>query len=732
MNVRHETELAGGRVVVEYHGEVVLRAGTQAKFTITIQANFDLPPGTEVGLARRWPSDWGAAQWVNPLHPNFVQVSSASGGPVRTWNARLHAWHPFDHAMLLELPHGLPKGRPLTIQCGAEEPDRPGFTVQTFIEEASPLAIRMRLRTESAWTEIARMHVCIVGAEPHQLVLTAPSRVSAGEPFRLHLRVEDSWGNPAILDEPVLLDLPLRGELLVPSSGWINVDAVLSDVGIHRLTARSAINPLMTATSNPVEVVNGPVRERLYWGDPHAQSVIGCGARSIEAYFGHARDFAATDFASHQANCFLVSNAEWAQTMSATRAAHAEGQFVTLLGFEWSAASAYGGDHNLYFPGDTAQLRRCSHEFVEDRSDIDTDLGHVEDLYAHYRGSDTLVALHVGGRTADLKWHEPSLERLLEVHSTHATSEWFLFDALNRGYKLGVTAGSDSVDGRPGTSHPGHMGVRNVRGGLTAVELPALTRSSLWRGLKARHCYGTTGPRILISMHAAGARMGDEVIVPCVPPIEVHVEGTAPLETVDFFRGASLVKRIDLMAQSVKSSNQVRVAWSGASAPGNWQRARMSWNGELQIRGAHIQAVHPFAFDTPDEGILEFNSSQVRWRSITAGDWDGCIIELDDLSSASLLFSTEPMTFTARLDSLGTEPLLFEAVRPERKVEIRRLGQTASPLGWRGSFVDPTPAGGTNAYWIRVRQTDGAYAWSTPIFITLASDDEAHGQRGYP
>ena len=72
-------------------------------------------------------------------------------------------------------------------------------------------------------------------------------------------------------------------------------------------------------------------------------------------------------------------------------------------------------------------------------------------MYAHYRGSDTLVAVHVGGRTADLQWHEPALDRLLEVHSTHATSEWFLFDALRRGYRMGVIAGSDSVDGRPGS-----------------------------------------------------------------------------------------------------------------------------------------------------------------------------------------------------------------------------------------------------------------------------------------
>ena len=66
-------------------------------------------------------------------------------------------------------------------------------------------------------------------------------------------------------------------------------------------------------------------------------------------------------------------------------------------------------------------------------------------------------------RTADLRWHEPTLERLIEVHSTHATSEWFLMEALQRGYRMGVTAGSDSVDGRPGASHPLPAGGRRCR-----------------------------------------------------------------------------------------------------------------------------------------------------------------------------------------------------------------------------------------------------------------------------
>ena len=710
----------------------MIAAGSLACFEVIVEADSALPYGAEIGLARRWPSDWGLPQFIDPTRHDHVAIEAAPGRQLRWWTARLHAWHPFDHVLLIALPEGLGAGEPLRIRFGGQRDDGAGYTAQTFIEEASPLAVRMRFGPDAEWTELARPAVQIVGNVASRIVLTAPSRVEAGKLFSLHVRAEDQWGNPARLDAPVMI-ATLAVELQIPDRGWARVEVALPTPGIHRISASaSSVNAesISTATSNPIEVVDGALSEVLCWGDIHAQSVIGCGARSIDAYFRHARDFAATDFGSHQANCFLVSKPEWDETQRSTRAIHEDGRFVTLLGVEWSAASTYGGDHNLYFPGEVAALHRCSHEFVKDKTDVATDLKHVDDLHAHYRGTDTLVAVHVGGRTADLRWHEPSLDRLLEVHSTHATSEWFLLDALKRGYRMGVISGSDGVDGRPGASHPGHMAVRNVRGGLTAVTMPALTRPALWSALKSRHCYGTTGPRIILRLSAGDAQMGDEISVDRLPPFDVLVEGTAPLETIDFFRDDDVIATVDLMAAAGAASNAIRISWCGTTAPGNWQRARMKWDGELRVHGARIVEATEWALDTPDEGLREIpangnraldNDARVAWRSITAGDWDGVVLTLDDASRAELTFVTEPMTLHARLGDLGLSPRTFVAENPARKVELRRLPAAMPPLGWRGRFEDPAPPQGAHAYWIRVRQSDGAYAWSTPIFTTLDS-----------
>ncbi|MEO8487166.1 MAG: DUF3604 domain-containing protein [Betaproteobacteria bacterium] len=703
-----------------------MTAGALDRWTFAFDARVDLPPGCRLAIAHRWPCDWGLAQSGEPMGIDYLAARTSDGSPVRWWSARLHTWHPFDHVIFVELPDGLGHGGVVETAFGDAACGSPGFRVQTFIEEGSPFSLRWRASERDRWTEFAQHRIEVVGAAPHKLVATVPSRVPNDTAVPMHLRIEDRWGNPATLDAPVAVDVDAGGRSIrvdVPRAAFVRTSLPSQGPGVHRFGVRAPALPSLATASNPVEV--GETVQPVQWGDLHGQSVIGCGARSIDAYYAHARDFAAADVASHQANCFLVSGDEWTMTRDANRTHHAPGRFVPLLGVEWSATSTLGGDHNVYFPGDDAELRRCSHEFVPDRGDVDTDLRHVDDLHRHYHGSDAILAVHVGGRTANLDFHDAALDCLLEIHSTHATSEWFLLDALRRGYRMGVIAGSDGVDGRPAASHPGHMSVRNVRGGLTAILAPALTRPAIWNALRKRHCYATTGERMLLAWERGSATMGDEIAVRADPSglggFSVRVEGTAPVERVDFFRDAECLASVDAYAAAGPMSRRLRVAWRGASAPGNWQRARMVWDGGLRIEGTRIVGVSDYAFDTPDEGVSASDAQNVRWRSITAGDWDGVVVELAEHGRGEITFATEPMTLRAPLDDVGPEGRRFEATAPERTLELRWLPAREPPLGVRATFADPAPLAGTHAYWVRVRQADGALAWSSPIFATLGA-----------
>jgi hypothetical protein len=265
------------------------------------------------------------------------------------------------------------------------------------------------------------------------------------------------------------------------------------------------------------------------------------------------------------------------------------------------------------------------------------------------------------------------------------------------------------------------MAVRNVRGGLTAFSLPELTRQALWAGMYERRCYATTGERIVLDFDCDGHPYGTEYTAAGPPKIRFRVEGTAALDTVEVWRGTQRLYEVPLEPTDPSPSDAIRVAWRGASAKGNWRQSRMAWDGYVRLSGARISNASGYAFDTPDEGIGDWTETAVNWRSFTAGDWDGVVLQLDgpSESDAQLEFVTDPINFTVRLAELDGSPFVVDAVNPSRTVRVQRLPTGLPPSSCAGSFVDPAPQPGCNAYWLRVLQHDGAQAWSSPVFATF-------------
>ena len=78
-------------------------------------------------------------------------------------------------------------------------------------------------------------------------------------------------------------------------------------------------------------------------------------------------------------------------------------------------------------------------------------------------------------------------------------SQWDIVNFLN-GHK-----------GRPGAEGPG-AGQFGIANGLTCALAEEKTRESIFRALKSRRCYGTSGARILLSlayqMRERGAALG--------------------------------------------------------------------------------------------------------------------------------------------------------------------------------------------------------------------------------
>lgn len=152
-------------------------------------------------------------------------------------------------------------------------------------------------------------------------------------------------------------------------------------------------------------------------------------------------------------------------------------------------------------------------------------------------------------------WNDDPLRevvRLAEIHQTRGCFEdeaidedWriemggfgsSLRSALARGFRVGFTGGTDNHAGWPS------RGVSS-RIGLTGVYCDAVDRRDLFQALHARHCYATTGARIVADFRCRDAMMGDELELPIdgERDFRVLLRGTAPWDRVEIISAGTVL-----------------------------------------------------------------------------------------------------------------------------------------------------------------------------------------------
>ncbi len=704
-------------------------AGSVGTWCITYHVGqYGVDDGGVIKFAWRDVSDWAAPQFENPSAPEYASVSTTGTASLRAKFEKQRYIRPWRLCVTVDVfDDSLSEGDSITLTLGDTSGGSPGSRAQTFCKEAFEFRVAVDWCGTWVYTEVLSPKTPIISGSPHRLVVLGPSETTPDAETWIGVKVEDLWGNPSTgymgtvqINAEGLTGLPETYQFQPTDHGVRRFEGVrASTTGIYRVGATDTENGL-AAEGNPLRCVESRDIHQPFWGDLHGQSEETVGTNPVSSYFRFAREAALIDFAGHQGNDFQITEAIWGEIKAQANTQYDPGRFVTFVGYEWSANTPLGGDHNVYYPGDDGPLHRSSHVLIPDKSDIDTDCTHVTELYTTLRGQvkdsrngDVLLLPHVGGRYANLNWHDPELEPLIEVYSEWGEFEWFLREALEKGYRIGFTAGSDDHKGRPGAAPPG-SGSFGVYGGLTCIYAAELTREGLWEALKARRCYGTTGQRILLDVTADGTPMGGAYQASQPPEISVNVVGTAPIERVDIFRGLERIHTVPTTTE--RAGDQIRVAWSGQRIRARNRLVR--WDGSLEIDRGRILGAKGYAFDSPAEGIEGVTDRTVSWKSVTTGDADGVILRLDASSEATLDFKTPVLNQRVSLQEIGDSPIIVEAGGIDMKVVFERL-----PLGIGRevafTFREAALPIGCHPYWVRVLQTDGAKAWASPIYVTI-------------
>ena len=695
-------------------------AGETGTWKITYHAGrYGVDDGGVIKIAWRDVSDWQAPQFSDPQAPGYSTVSTTGPVSLRPAFEKQRYIRPWRLCVTIDvLDDSLAEGDTVTLTLGDRSGGGPGIRAQTFCKDAFEFRVAVDWCGTWVYERVPSPQVPIISGPAQQLVVVGPSEASPGEETWVGIKAEDIWGNPSRgyvgevrIDGGGLEGLPEAYRFAPGDRGVKRIEGVRAPVeGVYRVEADDGQR---RAEGNPLVCVAQRGAQRPFWGDLHGQSEETVGTNPVSSYFRFAREDALVDFAGHQGNDFQITEAVWEEIKGQANAQNDPGRFVAYVGWEWSGNTPVGGDHNVYYPGEDGPLHRSSHVLIADKSDIATDCAHVTDLYAALKDRDALLVPHVGGRYANLDWHDPKLEAVVEVYSEWGEFEWFLRWALERGYRVGFSAGSDDHKGRPGAAYPG-SGSFGVYGGLTCIWAEELTREGLWAALKARRCYGTTGQRIRLEVRADGRPMGAEFKADGPPELEVKVWGTAAIERVDIFRGLEQVYTYP--EQIERAEDRVRVAWSGQRIRARNRLVR--WDGGLSIDQGSIASAVGYAFDSAAEGIEEISEQAVSWKSVTTGDADGVVLSLDAPDESVLSFDTPVVQHRVSLGAIAAGPVVVQAGGIDIQVVFER-----EPLGIGRevafSFKEKELAPGSHPYWVRVVQTDGAKAWASPIYIEI-------------
>lgn len=733
--------------VMEVSSSGPFAAGSYQSLKLVYRAGpFGIDDSGQLKICWRLTSDIGKPQFSDPGAANYTTVAASNGAQL-DYAVERSGVRPWSMCLSIRVGRGfLREGERITVHFGDNRAGSPGLRMQTAIEDFEFKTFVDAFATGKYAELQDSPKIRLIPGPAARWRALLPTQNIAGEPFRLCVVAEDSWGNPTqdgVFPVRFASSRPINGltaQAYLPGpNGTFVVDGLsVTEPGYVAIKV-TAQDGAALCHATPMKVV-GEALFRHYWGDLHGQSGETVGTNPALDYFTYARDKAFLDIVGHQGNDFQITDAFWSQLNALTKAFDDPGKFVAFPGYEWSGNTGKGGDRNVFYRHEGRPLRRSSRILVDDPAGEDCFTANELFQALERTDEDAVVIAHVGGRYADLRVaHDGRFERAVEIHSTWGSFEWLLHDAFDLGYRPGIVCHSDDHKGRPGATMPGASTFGAI-GGLTCYLAQALTRDAIFESLRARRHYGTTGARLYLDVKGVFAdavpvyrndpaiEKAPAVLAKTVPmgaivrpgnaamTLSVEVAGSAPIERIDVFHGKALVESFTPF--SVQDlGRRLRVIWSGAEYRGRGRE--VNWKGSAKLEGNQIERVAAVNFLNPARALRHAGAEgMISWESVTTGNMAGFDLWVAEPASGRLVVETTIASLTYDLSQPLEACVSVDAGGLARRLRAYRLPQTRATMVMQIEHrVGPRVLQADLPVYVRITQEDGHQAWSSPIYL---------------
>lgn len=493
---------------------------------------------------------------------------------------------------------------------------------------------------------------------------------------------------------------------------------------------------------------------KLFFGDIHNHCGLSYGRGGLDEALHNARlqlDFASVTLHGHWHDMprgdprldylvdyhqrgFQRASAAWGDYLRAIDAANRDGAFVAFPSFEWHCMR--DGDHCVIF------------------RDVATPeifhVARVEELRARLRRHpqpSLLIPHHIGYRQGlrGINWnsYRSELSPVVEIMSFHGAAESSdaepaylhamgprdqgssVQQGLAQGHIFGFIGSSDDH-----SAHPGNYGY-----GLAAVWAQDLTREAIWDAICQRRCYAVTGDRIGLRLTLNGAPMGAVLPYSQERQFEVQVDASSTIDSIDILHNNRVIHREAVLPSRYAGDGPCKVrlemGWGESESLTDWQV-------ELAVEGGALLGVEPHLrgkdVAMPD---LEDDDSCV-WTSHFSADANTLRLRTRSPRNASVRSAnTQALTLhidgslqtkiCARINGVEVAHTLADLARGARSAYtsgfvspafVFHRAVPAADSSRQVSFRHAASGAQRDWYYARVRQRNGQWAWSSPIWMS--------------